>query len=241
MYPKEDIDCAERKDPADFSRNWRTWARIYSTMLTRDREPDAENKRHRTELAIFVLTVRSALQQLDHGDGFQWTAGAGLDLIAGAAELPAFEKEETVRSKHGQIAGAVLLEFVGATIKGKNTNLNDCKGAVAENLRVSVSSINNDGWGNYRNTSHLWASLHSFSEEEPHFPPTYPLVFSPHRGDVSISKVLGLAETLRKYGEARWPGADPALTAGETWAVAPGVALPHFDLNWVERPVLPPR
>lgn len=229
---QEAIARSDRKDPADFDRNWRTWWRIYSVMLIDDREPNAEDKRRRTELAFFAASTRKRLEQLTDEETFRWDRQAGLDLIAGAAEMSIVEKEERVKVKYGRLAGGILITFVGAVLSDKTTNLNDCKAEVEKHLRVSRSTIDNSAWGGYRNVSHLWAAMYTLSEPDPHFPrtPASPCRFFPDR--CMLSHFLGLAETFRKYGESSWPVADAILYPGETWAVPLEIALPRFELRF---------
>lgn len=212
-------------DDPEKRRLW-LWHRIYAVMLW---PRDADRRDHAVR-AMYAGTIEADFQKAPPDEPHEFPAKLILTLIAGGAAIPEFLREEEARSRHGHIAGAILLEFVGAALSEQPVELKNCKSDVAKTFKLSSSTVQNSCWDPFKSVAHLWAAARVLAPKPPdHMPDTFPGKFPVPMDNLHV--FLAIAETFRNHGEADWPGGKAALPGRENWAVPPGIPLPRPQIT----------
>jgi hypothetical protein len=161
-----------------------------------------------------------------------------LTFLAGTTPLRDIHQQSKPRTKHGLIAGEILLNQCGKA--GCRLGLGATKSSLSERLNgtrlfenLSISTIDNTVWRTYRPVAQLWAAqiVCSVRRRARHLPfGAVPCA----RDDLPF--FLACAERLRSIGEAHASRqhAGPVLEASRTWRLPNGFRLPEFAVAQAE-------
>ena len=152
------------------------------------------------------------------------------EAMLSAPRVEDFTKATKKATRDGAVAGALLLEVVGARDVGReNVRLAGIKSMLAARLsswgRLSPKTIDNKIWPRYRSVAHFWAAHYLVSRE------TDSVVFPCQLRELDL--FLATADACRLRGEtirSAPQSTTPFLRPGEAVMIPPAFSLPEIEL-----------
>ena len=200
--------------------------------------PDDENRRADAEAAVDAHLINETVQGFAGSGELSLVFPSDLAVVMGKVASAPRLRDIDARTQflHGVAAGLVLHDMLGwAHLGSPNARMGYVVKSVAERLRISISTVQNTCWAQFRAVAHLWAATTGnalTAIDEGSRPDPFPTDLT------LLPEFLAESEQYRALGEAFIPkqsGKGTMLKPDETWRMPSSISLPQVSLTFTRR------